>query len=219
MGGYRTFRAQMTAPRDDKPRQRRSQNTRRRLKEHALRAFADLGHDGVNLARDILEPASVSTGSFYHQFSDKTELLAELIVEGAHRRREVITGLITSPTVDSVNLDEAITVGFERLFASFDDPADGWMLVLNERRNGDRRIQQALASGREVWADELARFLSRWTEAELDARRAVGQMLVALSAGLATMYLGLPPDQRTRRRPDLVANAASFALYGLGALD
>ena len=40
-----------------------------------VRAFGELGHDRVNLVVDILEPAGVNPGSFYYQFSDKTDLL------------------------------------------------------------------------------------------------------------------------------------------------
>ena len=57
------------------PRQARSAETRRKLLDAGFEAFAAKGHDGVNLVEDVLEPAGISIGSFYHQFADKTELL------------------------------------------------------------------------------------------------------------------------------------------------
>src|SRR5258705_7741550 len=53
--------------------------TRRRLLAVGRRAFARKGHAGVNLRDDILVPAGVSVGSFYHQFRDKTDLFLEIL--------------------------------------------------------------------------------------------------------------------------------------------
>ena len=55
--------------------------TRSRLLEYGRRAFARRGHAGTNLKDDILLPAGVSVGSFYHQFRDKTDLLLEVLAK------------------------------------------------------------------------------------------------------------------------------------------
>ena len=60
---------------------RSAEVTRRKILDAGTRAFADKGLDGTNLVRDVLEPAGVSVGSFYHQFADKTELLIVLLDE------------------------------------------------------------------------------------------------------------------------------------------
>ena len=67
-----------TAPRRARP---SAAETRRRLLAAGRTAFARKGLDGTNLRDDILAPAGVSVGSFYHQFRDKTELLLAILLE------------------------------------------------------------------------------------------------------------------------------------------
>src|SRR5713226_5603547 len=60
------------------------EQTRTRLLEVGRPAFARKGYAGTNLKEDILLPAGVSVGSFYHQFRDKTDLFLEIL--RAHSR-------------------------------------------------------------------------------------------------------------------------------------
>ncbi|MEL7208592.1 MAG: TetR/AcrR family transcriptional regulator, partial [Actinomycetota bacterium] len=59
--------------------------TRQRIFDAAKTAFAAKGFDGTGLVADILEPAGVSSGSFYHQFDDKLDLLVQLLSDAAER--------------------------------------------------------------------------------------------------------------------------------------
>ena len=56
-----------------------AQQTRERLLAAGRKAFADKGLGGASLREDILAPAGVSVGSFYHQFADKADLLVEIL--------------------------------------------------------------------------------------------------------------------------------------------
>ena len=76
--------------------------TRQRILDAARIAFAAKGHDAVNLRSDILEPAGVRVGSFYHQFTDKTALLVELLRDASvERRRQVLGDDVSARLPDS----------------------------------------------------------------------------------------------------------------------
>ncbi len=75
------------------------ERTRARLLAVARRAFAKKGLAGTNLKDDVLQPARVSVGSFYHQFRDKTDLFLAILeahsatfrtmMRAAHSRVEI----------------------------------------------------------------------------------------------------------------------------------
>lgn len=108
------------------PRQARSAETRRKLLDAGFEAFAAKGHDGVNLVEDVLEPAGISIGSFYHQFADKTELLREILAEAATRRRAFIVGLGDLDT--TTDLETAVRSVIERLHDSLENDTSAWQL-------------------------------------------------------------------------------------------
>jgi AcrR family transcriptional regulator len=78
----------------------RADDTRQRLIAQGRLAFAAKGHDGVSIQRDVLQPSGVSNGSFYHQFSDKTELLLAVLDEAAAASRSVLHETITTASAD-----------------------------------------------------------------------------------------------------------------------
>ena len=63
------------------PKQARAIRTRDRILDQAEQAFADKGFEAASLTSDILEPAGISVGSFYHQFPDKRAVLYALLDE------------------------------------------------------------------------------------------------------------------------------------------
>src|SRR5262245_19436080 len=65
--------------RPERPRREAGALTRRKLLDVGRRAFARKGHAGTNLRDDILVPAGISVGSFYHQFRDKTDLFLAIL--------------------------------------------------------------------------------------------------------------------------------------------
>ena len=134
------------------PRQARSAETRRKLLDAGFEAFAAKGHDGVNLVDDVLEPAGISIGSFYHQFADKTELLREILAEAAARRRAFIVGL--GDLEISTDLATAIRFVVERLYASLETDTTAWQLQRVTRVTGVDGVREMGSSARENWTDE-----------------------------------------------------------------
>jgi AcrR family transcriptional regulator len=195
------------------PRQARALQTRQRLLASGRSAFARLGHDGVNLARDILAPAGVSVGSFYHQFDDKTDLLLTILREAAGDRRAAVLGLGFDTEEDSA--EEGISAGFVRFFDSLDTEEHAWAIQLRVRAGGDDRVHEIIRDGREHWVDELSDLLGQWSDVDEGDRRSIAIALLAFATGLATYYLDLPPALRAKQRPDLLESATSFATHGV----
>jgi len=199
------------------PRQARAIATRERLIREGRSAFARLGHDGVNLERDILEPAGVSVGSFYHQFADKTDLLLEIMRGSAQARRDAVFSLgLQNP--DATSLEEALAAGWTVFFDSLDRDEDGWRLNLGQV-SSKSRITQTVLEGRETWARQLAEFLADGQPVG-GRERSVAVSLLAFAMGMAAVYLDLPKTERRRRRAALIEGARGFAAAGcIGALD
>ena len=206
-----------TASAPARPRQARSRATREHLLAAARRAFAEHGHDGVNLRVHVLEPAGVGVGSFYHQFADKTDLLITLLDEAAEDRRRAV---VDDPAVVAGRPpQEVLGEGFARLLADIDASEDLWRIQIRERANPDPRIRRRVGGGPEAWRGDLAATLRATTGApEAEVARAA-DLLLSLGVGLAATYLERPRRRRTAAaRRELAAGAATFATAGLGAL-
>jgi AcrR family transcriptional regulator len=194
------------------PRQARSAETRRKLLDAGFEAFAAKGHDGVNLVDDVLEPAGISIGSFYHQFADKTELLREILAEAAARRRAFIVGLGDLDT--TTDLATAIRFVVERLYDSLETDTTAWQLQRVTRVTGVDGVREMVASARENWTDELAELLGNWFDAAVADRRRAADMMVTMARGLVFDFLDTPPAQRGDRS-EMVDGATTFAVGGV----
>jgi AcrR family transcriptional regulator len=197
-----------------RPRQARAKETRERLIAAGLDAFSRLGHDGVNLHTDILGPAGISVGSFYHQFNDKTDLLLEILSVTAERRR---TGVIGLGFIDGdrSSFRANVASGMRMFFDGLDDPEQGWRLLLNERSTAEPRIRSIALEGREQWVTQLAEALALWSDAPVARRRLAAENVVSHAMGLAALYLEFEPDRRRERREELAEAASEFLTGGL----
>ncbi len=195
------------------PRQDRSIETRSRLLEAGLRAFAEKGHDGVSLARDVLEPAGISVGSFYHQFADKTELLLAILEEhGWARRRDV-----TMSAVQGETFEESIERGMAEFFDELDANELSWRLRLRVQQSADPRIRAVTAEQLSRWTDQNLSMLARWSDETSPVVRELASTLTAFGIGIATVYLDLSEAEREGCREAMLESCASFLMRGLGA--
>ncbi|MFN8050680.1 MAG: helix-turn-helix domain-containing protein [Acidimicrobiales bacterium] len=199
------------------PQQARAIETRARLIEAGRRAFAEYGHDGVNVERDILGPANVQFGSFYHQFNDKTDLLLAVMGAAAVDRTELVMvkGFLHPDVSD---LEERLRLGVGRLFESFDTEEHAWRVQLQVRESPNPRIRESVIRTREDWIGRLAGMLTAEGHAGGTAAREAAEILVALKVGTAAMYLALDAEERSRRRCEIVESVSRFVIGGVEAL-
>src|SRR5882757_5534780 len=128
--------------------------TRARLLAVGRRVFARKGHAGANLKEDILVPARVSVGSFYHQFRDKTDLLLAILedhsrtflamIQEAHRPREE-----SEP-------GEIARHSFETVFRIAEHNDDLFRIMVRERESEDPRVRGYLRDNHRRWIESLA---------------------------------------------------------------
>jgi AcrR family transcriptional regulator len=194
------------------PRQARSAETRRKLLDAGFEAFAAKGHDGVNLVDDVLEPAGISIGSFYHQFADKTELLREILAEAASRRRAFIVGL--GDLTATADLGTAIHFVIERLYDSLETDTTAWQLQRVTRVTGVDGVREMGSSMRENWTDELAELLGNWFDDVVADRRRAAGLMVTMARGFVFDFLDTPPALRPAR-DEFVEAATAFTVGGL----
>ena len=192
--------------------------TRKRLIEQGRLAFADRGHDGVSLHKDILEPAGVSTGSFYHQFDDKTDLLVAILEEASRRGQY----LLSAPELRDPASDPATAArhGYRVWFELIDGAEDLFRIQMRERYNRDERVRALLAQVRGRWIEAVAANLAaRNPDAKSPFDRAVAsQLIAALSTGVLTHYLDTAPHRRAALRESLIDALADFTIGGLAGL-
>ena len=197
--------------------QARAVETRARLLEAGRTAFSLRGHDAVNLTTDILEPAGVSVGSFYHQFADKTELLVAVLDEAAHKREE-LAGLLEPGEGPGPSLDTAISRAVERFFVSLDNGAPLWRIQVRERNSTEPRIRQRILDSRRAWQHEITKVVEPHNRRDGQALDQAVGLTFLVCVGLIAVYPDLPPDIRTANRHTLPARVSAFLCRGVQPL-
>jgi AcrR family transcriptional regulator len=181
------------------------------------RAFATKGLDGTNLREDILEPAGISVGSFYHQFEDKTELLFAILHDDAERFRAGLREIHTP--APGRTLLEICRESYAMMFDMAERHEEGLRIQLRERDANEPRVREFLREERARWIESLAQDFERIAAAggiEVDAVLAA-ELIVALSMGAMASYLELPRSRRRRERARLLEGLCRFTLGGLPA--
>lgn len=189
--------------------------TRARLLHHGRLAFAAKGHDRVSLQRDVLEPAKVSTGSFYHQFKDKTDLLIAVLEDAAARGHYMVQHSVEE-SPDTAPLDrirQRVSIWLELLDAG----EDLFRIQMQERNSQDKRVRRLVGELRQRTAAPLAERLSENVRSQsdsFDADRAA-QLVTDLFTAVAMNYIELPKKRRAAERDALATATARFVIGGI----
>lgn len=197
------------------PRQARSAVTRRRLLDAGFEAFAAKGFEGVNLVEDVLEPAGISIGSFYHQFADKAELLREILAEAADKRRAFIVRLGELQTVDDLSVMVRLVI--ERLYDSLEHDEAAWRLQRVARIAGADGLHDGAMNPRDIWNAALAQVLGGWFDRPPTDLRRASDLVVTLARGFVSDFLDTPAGHRRQHRIDHVDEMVLFVIGGLTA--
>lgn len=194
----------------------RGRETRQRLLDAGLSAFSRKSSQGVNLVEDVLRPAGISVGSFYFQFTDKNDLLVEIIARAIECRQSAVNEAF-KPSINESSLQSSIHSAVGILFDSFDDIEHGWQMQLRESASDIAQVKQIILKGRRKWTSVIADFVMAHTD--LDKAEAVNraEQVVIYGTGVAKYYLELPGGTRGSRRTELINEASRFLTAGLGA--
>ncbi len=195
----------------------RADDTRRRLITQARFAFAAKGHDGVSLQRDVLQPSGVSNGSFYHQFSDKTDLLVAVLDDAVDAGRFVLRGAITMAPADEP--EQRARRAFETWFDLVDGAEDLFRIQLRERENSDPRVRSLIQGLRQRFiATIIAALQERTGSGHIDHDLAA-RLIASLTYGVLLDYLDTPTKERAALRTILIDALPRFVAGGLSGLD
>ena len=99
------------------PKQKRSIQTRRQIKDAAFQLFAQKGIHGTN-SKEIVELAGVSIGSFYSYFKNKKTLLLEMLEDHCDRVFMTIWQPLNGYTFKEASFEEARRV-IEGVFEAY----------------------------------------------------------------------------------------------------
>lgn len=189
--------------------------TRARLLHHGRLAFAAKGHDRVSLQRDVLEPAKVSTGSFYHQFNDKTDLLVAVLEDAASRGKYMVEHSVeeSEDTPPADRIRRRISIWLELIDAG----ENLFRIQMQERNSSDKRVRRLVADLRQRTTAPLTERLSsnaQLSSDSFDADRAA-QLVTGLFTAVAMDYLELSKRRRVTERDQLATAMAQFIVGGV----
>ncbi|HZR80214.1 MAG TPA: TetR/AcrR family transcriptional regulator [Candidatus Binatia bacterium] len=193
--------------------------TRARLLAVGRRAFARKGLAGTNLKDDVLAPARVSVGSFYHQFRDKTDLFLAILEEHSRTFRAIVHAA-HSPT--RVAEPEAMARhSFETVLRMAEGNDDLFRIMAREHDSEDPRVRSYLRENRRRWLEGLADDYRRLGLAGVGGDEALvlaAELVSGMTLGAALAVLDVPARERPAARARLVDGLVRFTIGGLPAL-
>lgn len=205
---------------------------RRTVVETALALFAERGYEQVTVD-DILQAANISKGTFYHYFSGKEELLAELDAV----QDELVGRWLDTPPALVPSLEEHINRLFLDLASNFADrprlARSKISLAMSHEpvRRAQERRKRRLCDAVMHWLPDRRKaellVAVYFGTIEAWALRGEGDLLSALQSNLAVAWAGLkareivvpahPPVPAQRRLTTLKVAVIGGGLAGLTA--
>lgn len=195
------------------------EQTRTRLLAVGRRVFARKGHAGANLKEDILVPARVSVGSFYHQFRDKTELLLAILEDHSQTFRAMVQEA-HQPRPES-EPGEIARHSFETVFRIAEQDDDLFRIAVRERESEDPRVRGYLRDNHRRWIETLADDYRRAGLGSVASDQALllgAELVTATTLATVLRYLDMSARERARQRAPLIDGLVRFTIGGLLAL-
>lgn len=192
------------------------EQTRRRLLAMGRRAFARKGLAATHLKDDILGPANVSVGSFYHQFHDKTELFLAILREHSETFRARVRAANTASRSGAA--DAVARQSFTTVFDVADANDDLFRIMARELESHEPRVRQYLQENHRAWIGSLAEDYHRLgvvPSTEGGKAELIAELISALTFGAVLRYLDLSPPERRRQRSRLIDGLVAFTLGGI----
>lgn len=199
------------------PKQARAIRTRGRILDQAEQAFAAKGFEAASLTSDILEPAGISVGSFYHQFSDKRAVLYALLDE--RRAWGQTRAVAVALSSDRTSFPDAIRAGVLELLDDVDQHPETWWIHFREVHNADPEIRNVIRQTWAAWIESLRTVVEHWVDdPALCSEGRVSFATFGLT-GVLRHYLDGSPATRRRIRDEMLddvvaATVSAFAPLG-----
>ncbi len=180
------------------PKQARAIRTRERILEQAEVAFASKGFEATSLTSDILEPAGVSVGSFYHQFPDKRAVLEAVVGERRSAWGSQIHELLDAEQHDT--LERVLRDVLRWLLDDIELRPSAWWVHFREVHHADPEIRALLESEWFAWAETVTRLASRWAPDQASLGIGSTTFLASGLAGFVRRYLAADAAERAELR-------------------
>jgi len=189
--------------------------------EAGRRAFARKGLAGAILIDDILRPAGVSTGSFYHQFRDKNELLVAILDDHGRAFRARLLQTLEHPgEAGHTRFVDLARACYGMALEMADEHGDLLRIERRERDSDDPVVAGYLRENQESWIERVAAYFARSCAddvSEADCRLAA-QFVIHLGLTSVAHYQDLPEDERPKARERLLDALVRFTMGGLPSL-
>lgn len=196
--------------------QARALRTRAKILEQARTAFAKLGFDATSLTSDILKPADVSVGSFYHQFDNKQQVLVALMQEGLVARRKRVAEL-TIRAADS-SLRDALETSLVALLDDADVAPELWQIQYREQEHPTAEVRGAVNAGWRAWRTTATDLVARaYPAASADQVEVAARAVVIALAAVVRDYVAADLEEREFIRREIVPMMVTCCEAGLAA--
>ena len=183
------------------PKQARAIRTRERILDQAEDAFAVKGFEAASLTSDILDPAGISVGSFYHQFSDKRAVLHALLDE--RRGWRDLNVAAEAAAAAQATFADGVRRGLVEFLDDIDRHPAMWWIHSRERYSADAEIRELIEHSWTTRVDAVRAILGPRDGGP--AERSPGRLAFAASGvtGILGTYLGGDPAARRAVREQL----------------